>query len=157
MFRYTDIIAVVMRMSINEIIDRSGMTKYRIAKLSGIPHATLNDLCSGKTHIEKCSGETLYRLSKTLQLPIEQLLESAMEQKLQEEKLRAMKVQSYEYGLPSYLQHDLDAFKEGLATNSSLLDCLWGELYGSINIAEINDGAITPEHADYLRQKFLWG
>ena len=21
---------------------------------------------------------------------------------------------------------------------------------------EINDGAITPEHADYLRQKFLW-
>ena len=83
MFRYTDIMAVVMRMSINEIIDRSGMTKYRIAKLSGIPHATLNDLCSGKTHIEKCSGETLYRLSKTLQLPIEQLLESAMEQKLQ--------------------------------------------------------------------------
>ena len=61
MFRYTDIMAVVMRMSINEIIDRSGMTKYRIAKLSGIPHATLNDLCSGKTHIEKCSGETLYR------------------------------------------------------------------------------------------------
>ena len=83
MFRYTDIMAVVMRMSINEIIDQSGMTKYRIAKLSGIPHATLNDLCSGKTHIEKCSGETLYRLSKTLQLPIEQLLESAMEQKLQ--------------------------------------------------------------------------
>ena len=37
------------------------------------------------------------------------------------------------------------------------MDCLWGELYGSINIAEINDGAITPEHADYLRQKFLWG
>ena len=84
-----------MRMSINEIIDQSGMTKYRIAKLSGIPHATLNDLCRGKTHIEKCSGETLYRLSKTLQLPIEQLLESAMEQKLREEKLQAMKVQSY--------------------------------------------------------------
>ena len=36
------------------------------------------------------------------------------------------------------------------------MDCLWGELYGSINIAEITDGAITPEHADYLRQKFLW-
>ena len=37
------------------------------------------------------------------------------------------------------------------------MDCLWGELYGSINIAEINDGAITHEHANYLRQKFLWG
>ena len=47
--------------------------------------------------------------------------------------------------------------KKALRRGSSLLDCLWGELYGSINIAEINDGAITHEHANYLRQKFLWG
>ena len=64
---------------------------------------------------------------------------------------------SWEHGLPAYLQHDLDAYKEGLEKRSPLLDCLWGELYGSINIAEINDGTITPEHADYLRQKYLWG
>lgn len=63
----------------------------------------------------------------------------------------------YEYGLPEYLQHDLDAYKDGLKNGSSLMDCLWCELYGSINIAQINDGAITAEHADYLRQKFLWG
>lgn len=63
----------------------------------------------------------------------------------------------YETGLPGYLQHDLDAYKEGLKNGSDLMDCLWGELYGSINIAEINDAAITPEHADYLRRKFLWG
>lgn len=63
---------------------------------------------------------------------------------------------SYEYGLPNYLQHDLDAYKEGLEHKSSLLDCLWGELYSSINIAEINEGAITPEHADHLRNKYLW-
>lgn len=67
------------------------------------------------------------------------------------------KEQDYEHGLPDYLQHDLDAFKEGVKNRSSLLDCLWGELYGSINMAEISDGVITPEHADYLRQKFLWG
>lgn len=64
---------------------------------------------------------------------------------------------AYEYGLPGYLQHDLDAYKEGLKNKSPLLDCLWGELYGSINSAQIDDGVITPEHADYLRQKFLWG
>ena len=63
----------------------------------------------------------------------------------------------YEQGLPEYLQHDLDAYKEGLKTHSTLLDCLWGELYGSINIAEINDGFITPEHANYLRKKYLFG
>ena len=50
----------------------------------------------------------------------------------------------------------LDQSKKGLEEKSSLLDCLWGELYGSINIAEINDGSITPEHADYLRKKFLF-
>ena len=60
-------------------------------------------------------------------------------------------------GLPEYLQHDLDAYKEGLKNKSDLLDCLWGELYGSINIAEINDGAITREHAEFLRNKYLFG
>ena len=64
---------------------------------------------------------------------------------------------AYEYNLPGYLQHDLDEYKKGLENGSDLMDCLWGELYGSINGAQINDGAITPEHADYLRQKFLWG
>ena len=87
---------------------------------------------------------------------MEELLESAMEQKLQHERMLLMREQSYEYGLPAYLQHDLDAYKEGLKHGSTLLDCLWSELYSSINIAEINEGIITPEHADYLRQKFLW-
>lgn len=68
-----------------------------------------------------------------------------------------LREKSYEYGLPEYLQHDLDAYKEGLKNRSSLLDCLWGELYGSINAAEISEGTITPEHADYLRRKYLWG
>ena len=74
-----------------------------------------------------------------------------------EAELEAMRRRSWEHGLPEYLQHDLDAYKEGLANGSPLLDCLWGELYGSINAAEISDGVITPAHADYLRQKFLWG
>ena len=55
------------------------------------------------------------------------------------------------------LLHDLDAYKEGVKNHSRLLDCLWGELYGSINIAEINDASITSEHADYLRRKYLYG
>lgn len=66
-------------------------------------------------------------------------------------------INSYECGLPSYLQHDLDAYKIAKEQGSKLLDCLWGELYGSINMAEINDELITPEHADYLRKKYLWG
>jgi len=64
-------------MTINEILAENGMTKYRLAKLSGVPHATLNDICNGKTRIEKCSGETLYKLAKVLGVSMETLIESA--------------------------------------------------------------------------------
>ena len=63
----------------------------------------------------------------------------------------------FECNLPPYLAHDLDAWKKGVEEKSRFLDCLWGELYGSINIAEINDGAITHDQAQYLRDKYLWG
>ena len=139
-------------MNINEILTSSGMTKYRLAKLSGVPHTTLNDICSGKTRIEKCSGETLYKLAKALSVSMETLIESETKEHSTETNIE----RAYEYGLPDYLQKDLDAYKEALENGSSLLDCLWGELYGSINAAEISDGVITPAHADYLRQKFLW-
>ena len=63
--------------------------------------------------------------------------------------------EAWEHGLPAYLQHDLDAYKEGRRTNDHLLDCLLCELYGSINGAEIDDQAITHEHAQYLREHIL--
>ena len=143
-----------MIMEINKLLQEKGLTKYRLSVLSGVPHATLSDLCNGKTSIGKCSVETIYKLAKALGVSMETLVEDAFKSKSSGEELRE---KSYEYGLPEYLQRDLDAFKEGLKNGSSMIDCLWGELYGSINIAEISDGVITPEHADYLRQKYLWG
>jgi len=139
-------------MNINEILIKKGITKYRLAKLSGVPNATLSELCSGKTNIEKCSAETLYKISKILDVSMESLIENS----IKERELKPAIEKSYEYGLPSYLQNDLDAYKNALKQKSSLIDCYWGELYGSINMAEISDGAITPEHAEYLRKKYLW-
>jgi hypothetical protein len=72
--------------------------------------------------------------------------------------LENLREESYEHGLPPYLQNDLDCYKRALAGEdgyANLIDCYWGELYGSINGALIDDGAITPAHADYLRSKFL--
>lgn len=143
-------------MNLNIIIRQSGMTKYKVSKLSGVPHATLNDLCSGKSCIEKCSAETLYRIAKVLNVSMESLIETVIIEKEEMQRVQIVRERSYEYGLPEYLQHDLDAYKEALRNNSRLLDCFWGELYGSINMAEISDGIITPEHADYLRKKYLW-
>lgn len=124
------------------------MTKYRLASVAGIPYSTLNDICSGRTKLEKCSADTVYKLAKALDVSMEMLTQSGIRESERE--------RSYEYGLPAYLQHDLDAYKEGLKNKSAILDCLWGELYGSINLAEITEGVITPEHADYLRKKYLW-
>ncbi len=151
-FRYNDIIILGDLMNINEILIKKGITKYRLAKLSGVPNATLSELCSGKTNIEKCSAETLYKISKVLNISMEKLIENS----LREKELKASIEKSYECGLPSYLQNDLDVYKNALKNKSPLIDCYWGELYGSINMAEINDGAITSEHADYLRKKYLW-
>jgi hypothetical protein len=61
-----------------------------------------------------------------------------------------------EKNLPKYLDHDIKAYVKGLAEHSSLLDCLRGELYGSINSAEW-DEEINHEQANYLRQKYLYG
>ena len=136
-------------MIIEDLLARREMTNYRLAVQSGIPHATLNDICSGKTRLEKCSAETVYKLAKALGVSMELLTADGIHQ--------AERERAYEHGLPDYLQHDLDAYKDALKMRSSLMDCLWGELYGSINMAEISDGVITPEHADYLRRKYLYG
>ncbi len=136
-------------MILDDLLARRRMTKYRLAVDAGVPHTTLNDIFSGKTKLEKCSAETVYKLAKALNVSMELLTESGIRQTEQEA--------AYEHGLPEYLQHDLDEYKKGLREHSTLLDCLWGELYGSINVAVINDGIITPEHADYLRKKYLFG
>lgn len=69
----------------------------------------------------------------------------------QREEWENLRLEAWEHGLPGYLQQDLDAYKKGLSERSSRMDCLWGELSGSINGAEIDDQAITHEHAEYLR------
>ena len=75
-YRYN--VIEVKILSVNEILWRRGMTKYKLAKASGLPHTTINDICSGKTRIEKCSAETLYKLSKPLGVSMEELIEDGM-------------------------------------------------------------------------------
>ena len=48
----------------------------------------------------------------------------------------------YVCDLLPYLAHNLEAHTKGLAERSALFDCLWGELCGSINCAEFDDGTL---------------
>ena len=47
---------------INELMENKKITKYRLAKESGIAYTTINDICNGKAQLEKCSAETIYRI-----------------------------------------------------------------------------------------------
>jgi transcriptional regulator with XRE-family HTH domain len=64
---------------INELLAQKGMTRYRLSKSSGVPYTTVLDICSGKAKLERCSGETLYKLAKALDVPMEALIEDTME------------------------------------------------------------------------------
>ena len=66
-------------MNVNSLLCEKKITKYRLAKSSGVSQTTINDICSGKVNVKNCTGETLYRLAKTLKVSVETLLTEAME------------------------------------------------------------------------------
>ena len=63
-------------MLINEILKSRNMTKYSLSKASGVPQTTINDICSGKADLKKCSAGTLYKIGKALGITVEGILES---------------------------------------------------------------------------------
>ena len=64
------------------------------------------------------------------------------------------KEEIWEMTLPRYLRNDIKAYVQGIKENSSLLDCLWGDVYGSINSA-LYSYEISDEQARFLRNKYL--
>ncbi len=61
------------------ILKERNLTIYQCAKLSGIPYTTLSEVVRGKTKLQKCSAETVYRLSKVLNLSMEDLMRDSLE------------------------------------------------------------------------------
>ncbi|MFV0554802.1 MAG: hypothetical protein ACK5LR_08870 [Mangrovibacterium sp.] len=59
-----------------------------------------------------------------------------------------------ELTLPKYLKDDLKALQKGRENQSSLLDCLYNEVQGSINSA-LYSYEITASEAALLRKKHL--
>lgn len=57
--------------------------------------------------------------------------------------------------MPADLQKAIQDYLEGVRTQVTYLDCLWDELYGSINANQWG-WEISKEQADYLRAKYLF-
>ena len=141
-------------MTIMELLKEKGLSRYSLSKESGVPWATLSDICSGKTSLNRCNAQTLSKLSAALGLPMEEVL-----------KLKAGPADIATDGKPvdkTYLETNLSAhltkaiadYVQGEKDHVTYMDCLWGELYGSIN-ADLWANQITEEQANYLRTKYL--
>ena len=135
-------------------IKEKGLSRYSLSKISGVPWDVLSELCYGEIRFEQCSKELLSKLSEALGTSVEELvlLETGNDM---DEDGRPRDKKYLETGLPESLQHSLDEFIQGEKDQVPHMDCLWGELYGSINACQWG-GRITKEQADYLRKKYLF-
>lgn len=142
-------------MTLLEYIKEKGLSRYSLSKISGVPWDVLSELCYGEIRFEQCSKELLSKLSEALGTSVEELvlLETGNDM---DEYGRPRDKKYLETGLPESLQHSLDEFIQGEKDQVPHMDCLWGELYGSINACQWG-GRITKEQADYLRAKYLFG
>ncbi len=66
-------------MNFNDLLIQKNISKYRLSKNSGVPFATISDISTGKAKIEKCSADTLYKLAKSLDVTMEDLIADSME------------------------------------------------------------------------------
>ncbi|MGB4439502.1 MAG: helix-turn-helix transcriptional regulator [Sedimentibacter sp.] len=141
-------------MTIQQLLSDMQMSRYRLSKISGIPWATLADIYSGKTHLERCGAGTLSKLSKALGLSIEELLALETEAEKDTASGKPNKKNYLETGLSKSVQKAIKDYLQGEKEQALYLDCLWNELYGAIN-ADLWAGLITEEQASYLRVKYL--
>ena len=67
-------------MTINELLREEKISKYRLSRVAGVSYTTINDICTGKTRIEKCSAETIYKIAKVFSISMEELIKDAVEE-----------------------------------------------------------------------------
>ncbi len=61
-------------MELMSLLKERQLSVYQCAKESHVPYTTLSDIVKGKTRIEKCTAETIYKLARTLHVTMEELL-----------------------------------------------------------------------------------
>lgn len=141
-------------MTLQDAIRARNLTKYRLSKEYGIPWATLSDICSGKADMHRCNAGTMVKLSRALELTVDELLTLDIESVRTEQDGKPADRSYLEADLPDSVQTAVREYRQGEQENSPYLDCLWDELYGAIN-ANMHGGRISEEQAVYLRSKYL--
>lgn len=66
---------------IKDLLDKNKLTLYQCSKQGNIPYTTLSEIVRGKTSLLNCSADTVYKLSKVLNVSMEDLLLQQSENK----------------------------------------------------------------------------
>lgn len=127
-------------MTFKDLLAEKGLTVYRLSKISDLPKSTLNDIATGKVELLDCSGRTLQKISKCLNVKIEKLLE------LEPEEATAV--------LPEFLNDSIDDYRKAVRKRTTLIDCYSDQLNSSINVAEV-ESLISKETAQRLRKRYF--
>lgn len=146
-------------MDLNAILQQKNMTKYHLAKISGVPKTTIADICAGRSSIDRCSFRTVWLLSKALGCPVEDLMEPDIRSGPAADSGLPEDPSYLECGLPQYLRESIDRMRaawerkerEGVYLRFDEDYC---ELQSNINCAEVNQ-EISSDQAWYLRGKYL--
>lgn len=143
-------------MRFEQLLCEKGFSRYALSKNSGVPWATLADIYTGKTRLERCNAATLLKLSKALDMPPEELVLVDNRPQTDHTNGKSPNKAYLETNLPTSIQKAIDDYLQGEKDQVLHLDCLSDELYGAIN-SNLWGGSITEEQADYLRKKYLYG
>ena len=144
-------------MDLQAYLEQQGMSKYRLAQISGVPKTTIMDICAGRSEIGRCAARTVQQLARALGCTMEDIMALGPASE-SDTGLPADK--SYlECGLPDFLRDSIaqmQAAWDRLDRGEKDLrwDCDYCNLQTDINNAEVN-GVISPEQAWHLREKYL--
>lgn len=144
-------------MDLQTLLDQRKITKYHLAKVSGVPKTTIMDICAGRSEIERCSAKTVQQLAKALDCTMEDIMKLSSPY---DRKTGLPKDEAYfECDLPPFLTSSIEAMKKAQAKMDRgeeyyEWDCDFCDLQSSINAAE-TEQIISPEQAWYLREKYL--
>lgn len=64
-------------MIIDDLLQESKMSRYKLSMESGVAQSTISDICSGKTSVKNCSVGTMYKIAKALNVTVDALLEAS--------------------------------------------------------------------------------
>ena len=59
----------------NEYLSRHGITRYELAKETGVGKTTILDICSGKAKVDRCTVGTIRKIANALNVDINTLIE----------------------------------------------------------------------------------